>query len=194
MGLLTGWRQFPDRDALKGTRVALRRPSMDDYAEWSDLRLVSRDFLEPWEPEWDHAELSKASFRNRIRRYQELREDDTAYPFFIWSLGSGHLVGAVTISNVRRGIAQSGTLGYWTGKPFARQGFMSEALEILAAYSFRDLRLHRLEAACLPHNQPSIGLLNKCEFEREGYAKAYLKIAGRWEDHVLFARVNARMG
>ncbi len=190
MNLLAPWRSAPAKPLLSGSKVTLRPPKLDDYEDWSGLRLVSRKFLEPWEPSWDDQELTRESFRNRIRRYQELRKDDLAYPFFIFR--DDKIVGAITLSNLRRGVAQMGTLGYWIGSAHARQGLMSEAIEIITIYAFRELRLHRLEAACLPRNIASIGLLEKLGFEREGYAKSYLRIAGRWEDHVLFAKSDAK--
>jgi [ribosomal protein S5]-alanine N-acetyltransferase len=190
MNLLTPWRSVPAKPLLSGSKVTLRPPKLDDYDDWSALRLVSRKFLEQWEPSWDDQELTRESFRNRIRRYQDLRKDDLAYPFFI--LAEDRLVGAITLSNLRRGVAQMGTLGYWIGSAHARQGLMTEAIEIIATHGFRDLRLHRLEAACLPRNTASIGLLEKTGFAQEGYAKSYLRIAGRWEDHLLFARTDPK--
>jgi [ribosomal protein S5]-alanine N-acetyltransferase len=173
-----------------GSKVSLRAPMPDNFEQWSQLRLGSRNFLEPWEPSWDHQELSKEAFRSRVKRYQQLRKDDVAYAYFIFR--GEQLTGAITLSNVRRGISQMGTLGYWIGAEFARQGLMSDALGVLCTHAFSELHLHRLEAACLPRNTASIRLLEKTNFEREGYAKSYLKIAGRWEDHLLFARTNFR--
>jgi [ribosomal protein S5]-alanine N-acetyltransferase len=191
MNFLAPWRNTSaQRPSLTGSKVSLRMPAPDDYEEWSHLRLGSRSFLEPWEPSWDHQELSKEAFRSRVKRYQQLRKDDAAYAYFIFQ--GERLSGAITLSNVRRGISQMGTLGYWIGADFARQGLMSDALAVMCAHAFRELNLHRLEAACLPRNTASIRLLEKTNFEREGYAKSYLKIAGRWEDHLLFARTNFR--
>jgi [ribosomal protein S5]-alanine N-acetyltransferase len=191
MNILAPWRNTTaQKPSLMGSNVTLRLPAADDYEQWSQLRLESRSFLEPWEPSWDHQELSKEAFRSRVKRYQQLRKDDLAYAYFIFK--DQRLLGAITLSNVRRGISQMGTLGYWIGANFARQGLMSDALDIMCKHAFRELQLHRLEAACLPRNIASIRLLEKTSFEREGYAKSYLKIAGRWEDHLLFARTNSR--
>jgi [ribosomal protein S5]-alanine N-acetyltransferase len=191
MNILAPWRNTTaQKPSLMGSKVTIRLPTADDYEQWSQLRLESRSFLEPWEPSWDHQELSKEAFRSRVKRYQQLRKDDLAYAYFIFK--DQRLAGAITLSNVRRGISQMGTLGYWIGANFARQGLMSDALDIMCKHAFRELQLHRLEAACLPRNTASIRLLEKTSFEREGYAKSYLKIAGRWEDHLLFARTNSR--
>ena len=97
------------------------------------------------------------------------------------------LLGGITFSNVRRGVAQSASLGYWIGAPHAHQGYMTEALSAVLDFAFDHLALHRVEAACLPDNEASQGLLLKIGFQDEGYARQYLRINGRWQDHRLFA-------
>jgi [ribosomal protein S5]-alanine N-acetyltransferase len=189
MKLLKPWLFHSDVQELKYGRVVLRAPTMDDFADWRDLRLASRTFLEPWEPKWDERELTRSFFRTRLGQYRTLLEGDQNYSYFIFTGSPLRLCGAVTVSNVRRGVAQTATLGYWIGQRFARQGLMAEALRALLPYAHGELGLHRIEAACLPHNKASISLLTTCGFQKEGYAKAYLKIAGHWQDHVLFARV-----
>ena len=96
------------------------------------------------------------------------------------------LMGGLTLGQVRRGVAQTTTLGYWMGKPHAGKGYMAKAVRAAAGFAFQTLRLHRIEAACLPHNTASIRLLEGVGFTREGYARAYLKINGVWQDHVLY--------
>lgn len=167
--------------------VTLRIPVVADFEAWSALRAQSREFLKPWEPLWPQDDLSRLAFRSRIKRYQKDIESDTAYPFFVFRAGDGVLTGAVTLSNVRRGVAQMASLGYWTGAPFARQGLMTAAVGAVCQFGFSHQRLHRIEAACLPTNAASIGLLRKCAFQQEGYARRYLRIDGKWQDHVLFA-------
>jgi ribosomal-protein-alanine N-acetyltransferase len=174
---------------LSGARVILRTPDTADYDQWANLRLESRDFLIPWEPLWPANDLTRSAFRNRVRQYWRDIDDDLAYPYFIFDRDTQQLVGALTLSNVRRGVAQMATLGYWIGRPFARQGYMTAAVSLILPFAFDHLALHRVEAACLPHNEASIALLLRCGFEREGYARNYLKIAGKWSDHLLFARL-----
>jgi [ribosomal protein S5]-alanine N-acetyltransferase len=99
------------------------------------------------------------------------------------------LVGGITLANIRRGVAQAGSIGYWVGEPHARHGIMTAALRALIPFSFVTLRLHRLEAACIPTNVASIALLEKSGFQREGYARQYLCINGMWQDHLLYARI-----
>jgi [ribosomal protein S5]-alanine N-acetyltransferase len=164
--------------AIEGDGVILRQPQMSDYPEWAALREKSREFLEPWEPIWPGDDLTRGAFRRRLKRYAEDQRSDQAYSFFIFR-----------DSNVRRGVAQAGSIGYWMGKPYARQGLMSMALRALIPFCFSTLRLHRLEAACITTNVASIRLLEKSGFQREGYARQYLCINGMWQDHLLYARL-----
>ena len=100
------------------------------------------------------------------------------------------LLGGVTLANVRRGIVQAGTLGYWVGEPFSGQGHMTAALRVLLPFLLGELALHRVEAACIPSNGASIRVLEKCGFVREGLARRYLCINGVWQDHLLFGLLN----
>jgi ribosomal-protein-alanine N-acetyltransferase len=175
--------------ALIGDLVMLRAPQMSDHAEWSALRELSRDFLTPWEPIWPADDLTRAAFRRRIRRYAEDQRSDLAYPFFIFRNTDHVLVGGLTLANIRRGCAQAGSLGYWMGAPYARQGHMTAAVRTVLPFAFGTLRLHRVEAACIPANGASIRLLEKNGFQREGFARQYLCINGVWQDHLLFARL-----
>lgn len=175
---------------IEGDGVFLRAPQMSDYSEWTTLREASRAFLTPWEPTWPSDDLSRSAFRRRLRRYAEDQRADTSYAFFLFRKADEALVGGLTLANIRRGVAQAGSLGYWVGEPFARRGLMTGALQGLVPFAFGSLRLHRLEAACIPTNAASIRLLEKTAFVREGYAREYLCINGLWQDHVLFARLN----
>ncbi len=177
---------------LRNGTVELRSPETSDYETWADLRLRSREFLTAWEPVWPSNDLTRAAFRGRIKRYWRDIEDDAAYPFFIYSSGERQLLGALTFSNVRRGVAQTASLGYWIGAPYVRRGLMTSAVGLAMGFAFDHLQLHRIEAACLPNNTASIALLTRCGFEREGLARHYLKIAGLWQDHLLFARLADR--
>jgi ribosomal-protein-alanine N-acetyltransferase len=171
---------------LTGDRVFLRAPERGDYEAWASLRAGSRDFLSPWEPSWPPDALSRASFRARVARYVEDWRTDQAYNFFIFALDET-LVGGIGLSNIRRGVSETASLGYWVGEPFARQRYMSSALPLVVDFAFERLGLHRLEAACLPSNIPSRSLLASAGFTQEGYAREFLCIAGKWQDHLLFA-------
>jgi len=174
---------------LRGVRIYLREPVNGDYKAWASLRAESREFLTPWEPSWNADDLERSSFRLRIRRYQEEAQSGTGYPFFIFRNSDNRLVGGITLGNIRRGVAQSGQIGYWSGAPFAGQGYMTEAIGLVIPFAFDQLRLHRLEAACIPSNARSIRLLEKVGFQREGLLRSYLKINGMWQDHFLYSLI-----
>ncbi|WP_374656525.1 GNAT family N-acetyltransferase [Phenylobacterium sp.] len=175
---------------IEGDGVRLRPPRASDFAEWRELRAQSRDFLQPWEPTWPDDDLTRAAFRRRLAAYARDREAGTAFPFFVFRARDDALTGGITLSNVRRGVAQMGSVGYWCGQPFTQQGLTLAATRALSVFAFRTLALHRLEAACLPSNAPSRKLLNRAGFREEGLAQAYLKINGVWRDHVLFGLVS----
>lgn len=175
---------------VPGDGVVLRAPQPNDFPSWAQLRGDSRAFLTPWEPVWPSDDLTRSGFRRRLRRYGEDIRTDRAYPFFVFRERDDALVGGVMLANVRRGIVQAGTIGYWVGQTHARQGYMTAALRALLPFAFGGLGLHRIEAACIPTNVPSIRLLEKCGFVREGLARRYLCINGQWQDHYLYGLVH----
>jgi ribosomal-protein-alanine N-acetyltransferase len=175
--------------AVSGGGVSLRAPQGSDFAEWASLRESLRVFLVPWEPVWPPDDLTRSAFRRRLKRYAEDQRGDLAYAFLIFRSEDNGMVGGLTLANIRRGVAQAGSIGYWIGAPFARKGYMTAAVRALIPYAFGTLRLHRLEAACIPGNTASVRLLEKTGFVREGYARSYLCINGTWQDHLLYARL-----
>ncbi len=185
----------PPPPPLKGDRVYLQPPRFRDFRQWSRLRGESRAFLEPWEPSWGDEPLSRATYRDRTTRMARDWRADTAYSFHVFERPSNHkggdkggdrLVGGVNLNSVRRGVAQTASIGYWLGQEHARRGLMSAALQLLLPFAFRELHLHRLEAACLGGNEASQTLLRKFGFRQIGIAHSCLKINGRWQDHMLF--------
>ena len=174
---------------VQGDGVFLRAPQMSDFAQWAALRDKSRDFLMPWEPTWPKDDLTRPAFRRRLKRYSEDMRVDQAYPFLLFRTSDNALLGGLTLTNIRRGVAQAGSLGYWIGASRARQGNMTRGVAALIPFAFDALRLHRVEAACIPTNEPSIRLLERTGFKREGYAREYLCINGLWQDHLLYARL-----
>ena len=175
--------------SIVGEGVTLRMPQMTDFADWAALRELSREFLTPWEPTWPADDLSRGAFRRRLRRYAEDLRADQGYAFLIIRSADDVLIGGLTLANIRRGVAQAGSVGYWMGLPFVRHGYMTAAVRAVIPFVFGTLRLHRLEAACIPTNVASIRLLEKTGFVREGYAREYLCINGIWQDHLLYARL-----
>jgi len=172
---------------LDGELVFLRPSQADDWASWAELRAESRNYLTPWEPAWPSDALSESAYLRRLRRLATEWKADEGYSFHIFERARACLVGGIGLSQVRRGVAQTATLGYWIGQPFERRGYTTEAVGLIARFAFETLKLHRIEAACLPENASSRRVLEKAHFVREGYARAYLQIAGAWRDHLTFA-------
>ena len=173
---------------LETERMVLRLPIHTDFAPWVELRVDSRAFLSPWEPVWAADHLSRKSFTNRVYWAQRASRNGTGLPLFLIRR-DGELLGAITLDNIRRGPAQSATIGYWIGQRFARQGYMREAIGTLVHHTFTQLDLSRIEAACLPENAASRGVLERAGFKYEGVAQSYLQINGRWRNHVLYSNL-----
>ncbi len=172
---------------LSAEKVYLRAPAERDWRAYVEVRAASRKFLEPWEPAWPPDALGREAYFRRLNRYAADWRDDVGHSFFIFRNDDDALLGGISLSNVRRGVAQCGTLGYWIGESYARQGYMTEALQLIIEFCFGQLALHRIEAACLPHNEASQKLLRRAGFTQDGYARKYLKIRGEWHDHLLFS-------
>ena len=174
---------------IEAERLHLRLPLHSDFRAWSALRAESADFLQPWEPSWASDHLSRSAFTARVRWANRAAAQGTAVPVFIIRTEDQSLLGAITLDNIRRGPAQAGTLGYWIGAPFARQGYMREAIRALVSHAFGAMDLSRIEAACLPENAASRRVLEASGFKYEGVAQSYLQINGRWRNHVLYANL-----
>jgi ribosomal-protein-alanine N-acetyltransferase len=172
---------------VRGDGLYLRPAIAADYSAWARLREQSRAFLTPWEPTWPSDDLTRAAFRRRLRRQAEDIARDEGFAFLIFESTSDELLGGLTLGGIRRGVAQAATLGYWMGAPHAGKGRMTRAVAAVVRFGFDTLRLHRIEAACIPDNAPSIALLERNGFQREGFARAYLKIDDAWRDHILLA-------
>ncbi len=172
---------------IETERLTLRQPEMGDFLNWTSLRAGSIDFLSPWEPAWASDHLSRKGFSNRVYWAQRALASGSAVPLFLIRREDKVLLGAITLDHIRRGPSQSGTLGYWVGQPHARQGYMREAIAGVVHHAYDRLDLSRIEAACLPENHASRGVLEKCGFKYEGVAQSYLQINGRWRTHVLYA-------
>ncbi len=176
---------------IRGGRVYLRPPHRRDYRAWAAVRAASRAFLAPWEPTWPRGALTRRAFLRRLRAHAMHSSADTGYTFYIFRAADNALMGGISLNNVRRGVSHGCSIGYWIGEPYARQGYMTEALGLLLPFAFDSLMLHRIEAACLPDNEASKALLRKIGFQEEGFARRYLRINGEWCDHVLFAMLGA---
>ncbi|MHB2265391.1 GNAT family N-acetyltransferase [Aliihoeflea sp. PC F10.4] len=174
---------------LSGGGVTIRPPRKRDHAEWARLREDSRAFLEPWEPRWPTDDLEYSAWKHRLKRYNREAMAGSGHAFMIFENTSGLLVGGISIGNIRHGVAQSAQIGYWMGERFAGRGLMQAAMKLTLAHGFETLKLHRLEAACIPDNARSIRVLENAGFRREGLLRSYLRINGVWRDHLLYALI-----
>jgi ribosomal-protein-alanine N-acetyltransferase len=177
------------RVRIETERMTLRLPQHGDFRDWVALRERSMAFLAPWEPTWAADHLTRKAFTNRVYWANRATSQGTALPLMLIRREDEALLGAITLDNIRRGPAQAGTLGYWVGTAHARQGYMREAILAVVHHAFTVLDVSRIEAACLPENSASRGVLEKCGFKYEGVAQSYLQIAGRWRNHVLYANL-----
>lgn len=186
---LFDWMAEATGTVVVGDGVTLRTPRSSDYSAWAAEREASRAYLQPWEPAWPDDDLSRAAFRRRMTIYARESELGNAWPLFIFSSVDDALLGAITLSNIRRGVAEAATLGYWIGESVAGRGHATAAVRAMLGFAFGPLKLHRVEAACVPTNLASRRVLEKTGFVQEGMAKAYLKINGQWADHLLFSSI-----
>lgn len=171
---------------IDGDIVSLTMPELRDQDEWCHLRKISHDFLVPWEPAWNMDSVSPKGFRSRIRFFHDNWKNGSSYNYFIKNRKK-QLVGGIALHNIRYGACMSASIGYWTGAPFLRRGFMKEALYLILEHSFYSMSLNRVVAATMKNNIPSINLLKKFNFSPEGIAREYLCINNVWEDHVIFS-------
>jgi ribosomal-protein-alanine N-acetyltransferase len=160
-------------------RVFLRPPAASDRQEFISLMRASRSFHKPW--------ASAPTDDDRFAAYLA----DVQRPDFEAMLVCRHedlaILGFFNLSQIVHRSLESAYLGYAVGKPFAGQGYMREAIELVLRRAFTDLRLHRIEANIQPGNQASIALAKGAGFSREGFSPRYLKIGGRWRDHERWA-------
>lgn len=168
-------------------RCYLRLPKLNDFESWVNLRKNSEEFLSQWEPNRDSNFYSSSLFRSRVKWARQNFKEKKVIHAFIFRREDGSLMGAVTLDNVRKGAAQSGSIGYWLGKSYIKNGYMREVASAFIFYIFKNFDLSRIEAATLPENKPSRSLLEKIGFKYEGVAQSYLNISGRWRTHIIYS-------
>lgn len=172
---------------INTARCYLRLPELNDYELWVNLRRKSESFLSPWEPARDRNFYSLSLFKARVRWAKKKFNEKKVLHVFVFRQEDGVLMGAITLSHLRRGAAQSGSIGYWLGEPYVKNGYMSEAVRAVIFQAFKKFELSRVEAATLPENRASRSLLENIGFKYEGVAQSYLQIAGRWRNHIMYS-------
>jgi len=175
--------------SLFGRRVLLRPLTASDFPAWREVRRHNRDWLTVWEParlpgQPDTVE-ERDAFALRCNARQRERQLGSGFGFGIFV--HGHLAGEMNLSSIQRGPFQSCYVGYWIDERHAGNGYVPEALVVLARFAFEELRLHRMQIAIIPRNLPSRRVVEKLAIRDEGIAQRYLEINGAWEDHVRYA-------
>ena len=176
---------------LVTSRLVLRPPRTTDVAEIRRLLRANHEHLKPWNPApppgEDPSSITEVS-KTVLRQRRE------------WKLGRGYvfmvaereqpatLIGKIALSGIMRGAMYGAYLGYWMSADVQGQGYVTEALSAVLDFAFGPAGLHRVQAAIMPRNARSLRVIEKLGFRREGYAERYLQIAGKWEDHIVFAR------
>ena len=174
---------------LIGRRLLLRPLVVEDFAAWKEVRSRNADWLLKWEPMRTPGApdpvQSRDTFAVRCGARQRERQLGTGYGYGIFV--EGRFAGEINLSIVQRGPFQSSYVGYWMDEARAGQGYVPEALVVLARFAFEDLHLHRIQIAIIPRNSASRRVVEKLGIREEGVALRYLEINGTWEDHVRYA-------
>jgi ribosomal-protein-alanine N-acetyltransferase len=164
--------------------------SMDDAEALARLLSANRDYLAPWSPLQDDAYYTAAGQREVLARQLAAYKRGAMLPLAILDSG-GAIAGSINLNSIIRGAFQNGSVGYWVSQSHAGHGLASAAVADVAALAFGELGLHRLDAATLLHNTPSQRVLLHNGFRPFAVAESYIKIAGRWQDHILFRLLSA---
>ena len=175
---------------LHGAEVYLHPMRVRDGRDWVKLRNQSRDFIEPFEPLWAQGEIKLEDYRRRRENLLRDMQADRGYGFLMRRRIDDVLLGGLNLYHLRRQAMQCASISYWIGKDYARQSYMKAGLPLLLQFAFNSLKLHRIEAYCLPYNIASFALLKGAGFHEEGMAIKYLRIQGEWQDHLRFALIN----
>jgi ribosomal-protein-alanine N-acetyltransferase len=177
--------RLPDR--LDGELVAIRAFSRRDVDELVDLRRRNREFNTPFEPRRSDGFFTASGQRAEVVRDRDEWAADRMYAFAIVEQATQRIRGRVGLANIVRGAWDNATLGYFVDETVNRRGYATEAVGLALAFAFGPARLHRVQAAVMPHNLRSARVLAKNGFRREGFAPRYLRLAGGWRDHDLYA-------
>ncbi|WP_113631916.1 ribosomal protein S5-alanine N-acetyltransferase [Pectobacterium peruviense] len=186
-----GYRSTPAKVQLTTDRLVVRLAHEHDAWRLAEYYSENRDFLKPWEPVRDASHCYPSGWQARLSVINEMHKQGSAYYFLLLDPNENEVCGVANFSNVLRGSFHACYLGYSLGQKWQGQGLMYEALQSALYYMQRQQHMHRIMANYMPHNQRSGNLLTRLGFEREGYAKDYLLIDGKWQDHVLTALTNA---
>ena len=165
----------PTAAQLRGVRITLRPPGPADAREYGLLMRKSAPVYRGWLPPFK----GQAQFDEYLQRCQR----DDFFGFLICRNEDGVILGNMNLFHIVLRALRSGCVGYWIGAAYNRQGYATEALQLMLHFAFKTSKLHRVEANIQPQNAPSLALVKRAGFTCEGLSRRYLKIAGRWRDH-----------
>jgi ribosomal-protein-alanine N-acetyltransferase len=172
-----------------GRRILLRPIVAADFLSWREVRRRNVDWLTKWEAQRVHGQPDviedRDAFAVRCSARQRERQLGTGFGFGIFV--DGDLAGEINLTAVQRGPFQSAYVGYWIDEKHAGNGYMPEAVVVLAQLAFDDLHLHRIQISIIPRNTASRRVVEKLDIRNEGVAERYLEINGVWEDHIRYA-------
>ena len=164
---------------MSALQVRLAKPSARDREEFLRLVRASRELHRPWVyPPLTDRHYAQYLGKTRSAGYEG---------FFVREHDTGRFAGVFELSQITRGILQSAYLGFYAMVTHAGKGYMQEGMQLVLRHTFRELKLHRVEAAIQPANKRSIALVKRGGFRKEGLSRRYLKIGGRWRDHERWA-------
>jgi len=165
-------------------KVVIRQVTRGDRAEFLALMQISRSLHEPW--------ISPPLTVRAFDAYLARMNRDDHEGLLVCRHDSAAIVGVINLNNIVRGSFLNASLGYYAGLPYSGQGYMTSGLHAAIRFAFETMGLHRLEANIQPTNAPSINLVKRCGFEKEGYSPHYLYIDGAWRDHERWAIYDRR--
>jgi len=171
-------------------RLRLSQAGPGDAGRVREYGLRSREFHRAWDPVRPNDYWELAAVERRLSAELDQAAQDRGLVVYLTPHDDERIIGRVAFSNIVRGAYQGCTVGYGLEPGATGRGYMTEALLAMVRVAFDELALHRVEANVVPRNARSMALVERCGFEREGLSPKYLRIAGRWEDHVRFARRN----
>jgi ribosomal-protein-alanine N-acetyltransferase len=177
----------PPRIRLDAQRTAIRPLGPHDVDEFTAAVVANRAHTEPWEPIHAEAHYTRAGQAETLRRDVEAWDMGTGYAFSVLDREGDRIIGRMALGNVVHGAWRNATLGYWVAAASGGRGHATEAARLICAFAFEHAGLHRVQPAVIPRNVRSIRVVEKAGFRLEGRALRYLNIAGRWEDHDIYA-------
>lgn len=176
---------------LTTPRLVLRPPRTGDIGELRRLLRHNQAHLHPWNPAPRPGEdpTSITEVSNTVLRQRREWKNGRSFAFMLaLRVEPSRLIGKIALNGVMRGAMHGAYLGYWMDVDHQSRGLCTEGIRAVLDFAFGPAELHRVQAAIMPRNTKSLRVIEKLGFRREGYAERYLQIAGKWEDHILFAR------